>query len=141
MPEFRQWPDDFPAVSPSTDFDVALVAFFDCMVESGASVYVDEGWSLFSFSRGKRMIDFVRRGKLRRGAGMCWEVWPYDDGKSLRLGPKFGLRDYACVVISGIDDVRTVTESWLDGKALDDLLKAATFWDKKEASKPLEASM
>jgi hypothetical protein len=35
MPEFRNWPDDFPVVEPSTDFDIALVAFFGQKKGSG----------------------------------------------------------------------------------------------------------
>jgi hypothetical protein len=138
MSEIPQWPDDFPDPAPVTDFDVVLVAFFDQIIASGGAVHADRYWSLFGFSRDKRMIDFVRRGRLRRSAGVCWEVWPNDDRKSLRLGALFGIRAYACVVISGIDDLLTVTERWLNGMTLDALLDGATFWDKMDTSNPLE---
>jgi hypothetical protein len=80
----------------------------------------------------------MRRGRLRRGAGLAWEVWPYADGKSQRLGSLFGIRPYACVVIPGIGDLRAVTNCWLGGSALESLLDVATFWDKLGTSKPLK---
>ena len=139
MPEFRYWPDDFPVVEPSTDFDVALVAFFDQMVAADVSVYVDGGWSLFGFSRDYRRIDFVRRGRLRRGSGQCWEVWPYDGDASLRLGSHFGVREHACIVVDGIAGIRASAECWIGGNDISDLIRCAEFWDRMDGSKPLEA--
>jgi hypothetical protein len=139
MPELRYWPADFPVVDPTTDFDVALVSFFDQMVAAGTSVYVDQMWSLFGFSRGERRIDFVRRGRLRRGAGQCWEVWPYDGVNSLRLGPIFNIREYACVVIHGICDIRIIVDRWLGGTTMAALIDGVDFWDRMDSSQPLEA--
>jgi len=137
MREFRYWPDDFPVVQPSTDFDVALVAFFDQMVAANVTVYVDQTWSLFGFSQDNRRIEFVRRGRLRRGAGQCWEVWPFDGVNSLRLGPIFNIGEYACVVVDGIQNIRVVVERWLSGATLETLVDGVEFWDKMDASRPL----
>ena len=137
MPELRYWPDDFPVVQPSTDFDVALVAFFDQMVAANVTVYVDQYWSFFGFLLDNRRIEFVRRGRLRRGAGKCWEVLPIDGDNSLRLGPIFNIREYACVVVDGIQNIRLVVERWLGGATLETLADVVEFWDKMDASGPL----
>ena len=138
MTELLRWPADFDAPTPVTDFDSALTAYFHSLIETGIDVHAHRTWMFFTMSRESRMVDFVRRGRLRRGTPMCWEVRLMHDGKLMQLGPLFGIRDYACVVISGIDDVRTVTDRWLAGNKIDSLLDCATYWDKTDTSKPLE---
>ena len=60
------------------------------------------------------------------------------DDESMQLGPLFGIRDYACVVIAGINDVCTVTDQWLAGNTIESLLDGVTYWDRTDPSKPLE---
>lgn len=139
MTRLQQWPDDVPDSSPAPDFDARMAVFMDQFIASDGTVHADDSWSLFGFSRGNRRVDFVRRGLLRPGAGLAWEVWPHADGESLQLGPLFGIRPYACVVISGFDDLCAVTNCWLNGSPLESLLSVATFWDKMDTSTPLES--
>jgi hypothetical protein len=138
MPEFLRWPADFDDPEPVTDFDSALVAYFDTIIASGGDVRADRSWMSFAISRDLRMVDFTRRGRLRRGAPACWEVRPIHNGECHRLGSLFGIRDYACVVIAGIDDLRIVTDRWLAGLPVESLLDGVTYWDKTDTTKPLE---
>ena len=138
MTELLRWPADFDDPTPVTDFDSALTAYFHSLIETGIDVHAHRTWMFFTMSRESRMVDFIRRGRLRLGNPMCWEVRLIHDGKSMQLGPLFGIRGYACVVIAGIDDVRTVTERWLAGNTIESLLDGVTYWDRTDASKPLE---
>lgn len=56
-----------------------------------------------------------------------------------RLGPLFGIREYGCVVISGITAITSVTTRWLDGMPLAATVLGITFWDRSDPSSPLEA--
>ena len=102
-------------------------------------MYTDQTMALFGFSRESRRIDFIRRGRLHRGSGQCWEVWPYDGDDSFRLGSQFGIREHACVVVDGIAGVSAAAECWIAGNDMSDLARCADFWDKMDGSKPLEA--
>lgn len=135
MPEIQYWP--FQIGKPSTDFDSALVALFDQMVADGVTVYVEQSWSVFGFSRKSRRIEFVRRGRLRRGGGQCWEVWPFDGANSLGLGPIFNLREFACVVVEGVQNIGAVAERWLGGATLETAINGVDCWDRMHPSKPL----
>lgn len=137
MTELFRWPTDFDDPRPVTDFDSALSDYFESLIASGSEVHAHPGWMLFSMSRESRTVSFIRRGKLRRGDRVCWEVRPVHDGESARLGSLFGIREYACVVISGIDDVRTIADRWLAGAPVEALIDGVTFWDKMDTSKPL----
>ena len=139
MEVILQWPDDFADLKPVTVFDQALVEFFHQVIERGGKVHADRHWSLFGFSRSTRMIEFVHRGQLHR-VEHCWEVWPYHNRVRQMLGPMFGIREHACVVICGIDDLRNVTNRWLEQMPLNSVQSGATFWDRMDASKPLEIS-
>jgi len=145
MSKFLRWPDDFNDPAPVTGFDVALVALFDQMIASGATVHADRHWSLFGFDRGARRIDFIRRGSTRKLHGrfvanreLFWEVLPVDGGVTYRLGQLFGIRDYACVVVSGITDLSAIATRWLDGIPLRDAVDGIDFWDRCDPSSPLE---
>ena len=138
MQEYRNWPEDFPIVEPSTDFDVAFVELFDQMVAADVAVYVDGTWSLIGFARGSRGIEFIRRGRLRHDGGQCWEVWPYDGEHSIRLGAQFGLSEHACIVMDGVAGIRAAAECWIEGNDTSKLVRCAEFWDKSDGSKSLE---
>jgi hypothetical protein len=133
------WPNEFLGSTPATDFGASLVALFDQIIASGGSVRAVRDWALFSFSRDNHAIYFVRRGRLRGDSGTCWEVCLYHDGEEQKLGRLFGIRPHACVVISGFEDLRAVTDCWLDGLPLDSVAHCATFWDRSDTSRPLES--
>ena len=140
MPDFRNWPGDFTNRELITGFDsldASLVELCDWIIDSGGSIRV-WGATSFAFLRDKRTVDFVWRGRLRRGSENCWEVSLLDGRESFRLGTIFGIRENACVVVSGIDDIRDVTECWLGGSSLTALVNVATFWDKMNVSRPLQ---
>lgn len=138
MTDLLRWPTDFDDSTPVTDFDAELTAYFHSLIESGSEVHAHRTWMFFTMSRESRMVDFVRRGRLRRGISMCWEVRLMHDGNLLQLGPLFGIRAYACVVVSGIVDVRTITDRWLAGSTIESLLDGVTFWDRTDTSNPLQ---
>jgi hypothetical protein len=133
MKRFRNWPGDFlaPRVS-DTEFGLALISLFDEMIAKGGKAYADDDWALFGFSQNYRMIDFVRRGSH------FWEVWPQERGEMKRLGPFFGLAEHACIVVRGIEDIRTLATRWLDGAATEIVTENVTFWDRCDIRQPLE---
>jgi len=138
MSEFLLWPADFDDPNPVTDFDAELATYFDAIIASGGVVRAIRSWTSFTIARDSRMVDFTCRGRLRRGAPRCWEIRPIDDSNCYRLGTLFGIRDHACIVIAGIDDLRSITNRWLTGLPLEALLDGVTYWDKTDTTKPLE---
>jgi hypothetical protein len=146
MPEILQWPADFPDAKSGTDFDIDLLPLFHEMSASVIGVYGVRGGALFGFRKGSRCIEFIRRGRSRTLQGVAhfnretyWEVLPITDGVLQRLGPLFEIRDYACVVICGVSDIRSLTMRWFSGTELVDAQTGITFWDRVNPSSPLDA--
>lgn len=138
MVNILRWPDEFTDATPIVDLGVEFGEFLQQMNTAGATVLAEECWSSFALRREERMVDFIRRGRLRHGFPQCWEVCLTHHGKGVPLGPEFGLRECACVVVSGLDAIRPVTEAWLDGSDIDAILHVATFWDRTNTIDPLE---
>jgi hypothetical protein len=130
-----RWPDDFDDPRPVTGFDesleIALVAFFDQMIASGATILANSTWMSFAISRGTRTVEFVRRGRH------YWEVL-LADGHGIRLGPIFGIGDSACVVVNGTAEARTVAEHWIDGSSIETLVKLVAFYDRMNPTQRLD---
>ena len=138
MVDYLKWPDDFADTTPVTNFGDALSELLHELVDSGCVVSAEEHWSSFSISHDDRVIGLVQRGRLGYNRDYCWEVRLGSDGKPVSLGKLFGIHEYACVVITGIDSLRTVATLWLTGCDVDSLLRDVTFWDKMSTSQPLQ---
>ena len=136
IPE-HTWPDEFADPTPDTNFGDALTELLNELVASGCRVTANEHWSWFSVSRGARMVNLVRRGRLGDHRDYCWEVRLSTDSRPVQLGKVFGIRDYACVVIASMESVRNVTTAWLVGDDVRSLLRKGTFWDKMDTKQPL----
>lgn len=60
---------------------------------------------------------------VRRGVRNGWEPWLMDDGRSLRLGPCYGLDEHACVCIRPpFRSAAYFALEWLRGRPLEPLL-------------------
>jgi hypothetical protein len=138
MTDTLRWPDDFTDPEIISGYGADLIPLFERMIASGASIMVNQGCSWFSFSNNERIVEFVLRGRLKRGGPFCWEVILFYPGSNTRLGPYFGLKDTTCVVMSGVDDIATITEGWLDGGTVDTFLDKVIFWNKHDTSIPLQ---
>jgi hypothetical protein len=138
MANILQWPDEFTNSTPLVAFGSEFSEFLERMVAAGTVVSADEHWTIFSFRRGVRTVEFFRRGKLVQGSPECWEVRPVVDGECLHLGQIFGIREHACVVTAGLAFIQRITEGWLNGQDIGAVLRGATFWDKMNPSAPLE---
>ena len=134
-----KWPHEFVDATPTTNFGGELTELLKELIESGCTVTAEEHWSWFSMSRGARMIDLVRRGRLGYNRDYCWEVRLSSENQPVQLGKVFGIREYACVVTSGMHNVRDVTKAWLAGDDIRSLLPNVTFWDKMNTKQPLQA--
>jgi hypothetical protein len=137
MTDALKWPDEFADPTPVTNFGHALTELLQELVQSACEVTADQHWSWFSVSHQGRIIDFVRRGRLGDNRDYCWEVRLSSDGQPVQLGGIFGIRDYACVVIAGLDSLRNVTKAWISGEEIHSLVRLATFWDKMDTKQPL----
>jgi len=142
MAEFLRWPDDV-SDPPNELFGAQCSPFLTDMVQSGAEVHADPSWMSFGFSRGIRTVNFTRRGKSRSRSPNApnytyWEVWLLESGEAHRLGPIFGIRDHACVVVCGFDHIQKITKRWLHEHSIKSVIKGLTFWDRMDAGKPLE---
>ncbi len=133
------WPNEFVDPKPVTSFGDALTELLNELVESGCDVTADRHWSWFSISREGRMMDLVRRGRMGGRREVCWEIRLSSDRQPVQLGKIFGIRQYACVVITGMDNLRNATKSWLGGEDIHSLLRNVTFWDRLNPQQPLQA--
>ena len=146
MADIRRWPDDFADPTPAIGFDSDCVALLEEMHASGTSVLVDHCWSLFEFCRDDRSIHFVRRGRSRKLDGVhwanrevYWEVCPVQNNVAYRLGSLCGIREFACVVVCGVPNIRLIKMRWLNGAPLVDAVSGITLWDRLDPSIPLQA--
>lgn len=138
MVQFRKWPDEFVDTRPVTPFGDALTDVLKEFVGSGYQVTAEVSWTCISMSHRDRMVDFIFRGRLGAGRGHCWEVRLYSNNEAVQLGNFFGIRAFACVVITGVDDVRNITNLWLAGRNVDAILRTVTFWDRVNPEAPLQ---
>lgn len=143
MPDFLYWPTDSADSKPATCFEPEFIAFFDEMSESGVVVQTD-CMCFFGFTRGSRCIEFIRRGHSSLVDGRTlhsrdhyWQVLPIIDGVLQPLGLIFGLGDHACVVTSGLANIRSITTRWLAGVALVASMRGITFMDQSGGSSSL----
>lgn len=134
-----RWPVEFIDSVPATNFGNSSNVLLKELVEFGCDVTADGDWTWFSISRDDRTIDFVRRGRLGYNRDYCWEVRLSSEKQPVQLGMLFGIRECACVVITGMKDIRNVAKTWLDGNDISSLLRIATFWNKMDAKEPLQA--
>jgi hypothetical protein len=83
-----------------------------------------------------RLIEFVFRG---RGTMKQYrfEVFPFENNQVFRLGSHFGLREYSCVVVAGIQSVRYVSWAWLNGETMQQVLRSTEFYDRSNLPEPL----
>lgn len=143
MPELLLWPDDFNDPKLLSDFRPDFVELLERLIASGAMVQADPSWMLLRFSRASRCVNFILRGRTRGRNGAIresyWEVLPSSDGQNYRLGPLFGIRDYACVVVAGTMDVTLIATRWLDGDSLAATMEGIDSWDRADLSSPLKA--
>ena len=130
MIDYLQWPDEFTNPTPMLTFGYEFITFLEEQASACATITANKYWSSFVIQRGDRIIDFIQRGKLGRGRSECWEVRLAFNGHRVVLGRLFGIRDYACVVTSGIDNIRTITNMWLDGADVESIIAVVQFWDK-----------
>lgn len=137
MTAHLKWPDEFADPSPVTNFGEALTELLQQLVQIGCDVIADQHWSWFAVARQCRMIDLVRRGRLGYNRDYCWEVRLSSDEQPVQLGKIFGIRENACVVIAGMDNLRNVTKGWLAGEEIHSLVSRVTFWDKLDTRHPL----
>ena len=140
MSNYHSWPDGFIDPRPVTTFGNDLTDLLTELAKSGCRITADEYWSWFSISTDQRQIEFVRRGRLGSNRDYCWEVRLSACDTPVRLGAVFGIRDYACVVIAGLDDLSRITKSWINGDDVVTIVQCATFWDKMDTAKPLQLS-
>ena len=138
MITFLKWPDEFDSPIPLSTFGDRLTDVLTELVEFECEVIAEQHWSWFSVSREGRMIDLVCRGRLRHNRNSCWEVRLSCNDQPVPLGGFFGIREHACVVISGIDDLRTLTNLWLAGAEIHSLLRSVIFWDRMDSEQPLQ---
>ena len=148
MSNILRWPDEFDDSTPPVEFGVAFEPFLQEMLQAGATVFADRNWALFEFCKHDRCIHFIRRGKAGKVSGqyrmnreMYWEVVPTTKGEACRLGPLFGIREFACVVVCGLFSIRSITERWLDGSSLEDVIGGIEFWDKMDTTTPLKGDV
>lgn len=126
-----RWPDEFPNPIPAVSFGPEFITFLKELVGNGATITANEHWSFFLIRRDDRIVDFIWRGRLRRGKPECWEVHLSSNGKETLLGRVFGIGDYACVVTAELDRIRTVTMMWLNGDDLASIIAVVPFWDRR----------
>ena len=145
MPDVLRWPDDFDDSTPAVEFGVGFESLLEEIRKHGATVIADRHWTLFEFCKHDRCIHFIRRGRIRNTSGQSrmnretfWEVVPTTNGEACRLGRLFGLRDFACVVVCGLPSIRMITERWLAGSSLEDMVGGIEFWDRTDTTAPLE---
>lgn len=142
--ELLEWPEKFLDPTPAVELDGGFRAFLEEMRAAGAAVFADQGWALFEFRRDERSIHFIRRGRsgfvdgrYRPNRETYWEVRPVTDGALEPLGPMFGIREPACVVVCGLPAIRSITMRWLEGASLADSVSGVTLWDRMDVSEPL----
>ena len=138
MAEILKWPDEFTNTTPLVTFSDDFLPFLDECTGIGATVAADKYWSYFAIRESDRMVEFIRRGRLKRGQPQCWEVRLTSDGREIQLGRVFGIREYACVVTAGFSQIRTVTEMWLNRAELKSIIAAVPFWDRMNAATELD---
>ena len=145
MADFLQWPNEFDDPTPATDLNGGFIAFLEEMCATGATVSAERDWSLFEFCRDERCIHFVRRGRSRRVKGQfrlnCetyWEVILTIKGVPTRLGSLYGIREFACVAVCGLANIRLLSLRWLNGASLADAVSGIILWDRANPSSPLE---
>jgi len=145
MPSTLSWPNEIADPRPTNGFGDNFVPFLEEMRASGANVLAESGWSLFEFSRNDRSIHFVRRGRSqeldgvsRANPDMYWEAIPVQKGVAHRLGPLFGIREHACVVVCGVPDIRLITIRWLNGDSIAATVRGISLWDRLAPSSPLQ---
>ncbi len=133
-----QWPDEFDNPTPMVTLGHDFIALLESQAATGTIITAEEHWSSFTFKRGDRMVTFTRRGKLGYQRPECWEVLLADRNAGVQLGSVFGIRDYACVVTAGVENIQTITEMWLDCADLASLINAVPLWDKMNTQKELK---
>ena len=115
--------------------DEELVPMFQEASERGYRPFLEfyDGHILlggFGIQGDRREAFFVWRGRGWRGRrGTLWEVLLYDAG-TIRLGPYFELPEHTCVVVCGIEAVSSVSNCWLDGGEVADVINASRFFNR-----------
>ena len=130
MVNILEWPSEFENASPMTRLGDEFMAVLEDFTANGATVRADEHWSFFEIRHGEQAVDFVRRGRLGRGRPECWEVCIYTDGRGIKLGSLFGIRDCSCVVTAGLDNIRAIPQMLFDGAELNSIVAVIPFWDR-----------
>ena len=125
---YKYWPFKVLPADQRTEFHTALIALLETAHAAGHSPYLNDMESLIGFGTPeRRVVEYVQRGRNR-----YWEPWLTDCGRGLRLGPVFGLPEYACVVFDGIGDVAIFTMRWLDGATLEDALDGLSVFHRMD---------
>jgi hypothetical protein len=135
---YLQWPDEFHSPTPQVTFGCEFITLLESQVATGANILAKEDWSAFTINRRGRMVTFIRRGKLGYQRPECWEVRLADRNVGVQLGSLFGIRDYACVVTAGVDNIRTITEMWLNDSDVLSIVYVVPLWDKMNSQKQLK---
>jgi hypothetical protein len=124
----------------SFSIEEGLERFFTDALNQGYRSYRDGDFSgAFGVSDGSaRQVDFVHRGRGRRGwVGPLLEVLLGDAETTIRLGPRFGLEETACVVVNGYEAARQVCNRWLGGA---DVIRVTDFLNRRDLS-PLKLAV
>ena len=117
--------------------DSALEPLILDAFERGYHPYRDGDFlGAFGVSNGAtRQVDFIHRGRGRRGwRGPLLEVLLVDANVCYRLGPCFGLKESACVVVNGCEAAIQVCRSWLDGDAVESVIATTEFMNRRDLS-------
>ena len=146
----HRWPDDFDDPPPPIEWGKSFIIFLEEMQTAGTAIFADWNQSLilFEFHKGDRSICFIRRGHLTKSDGPyhvkaeeCWEVLPSIKDLTHKLGAVFGIREYACVVVYGLTNIRTITTRWLAGSSTEEMVRGIRLWDRIDPSAPLEVKV
>lgn len=130
MPHYLQWPDQFANPTPMEKLGPGFTKLLKTQLTAGTTITVGEYSSSFAFARGERMVHFIHRGKLGYQGSECWEVLLTNRDEGVQLGSMFGIGDHACVVAAGIENIRAITELWLNGADIESVVDAVPLWGK-----------
>lgn len=100
-----------------------LGPLLDSFVDEKIDVQASASFSTIVLSQGRKIVDFVMRGRT------CWEVRLANENGWIRLGPFFVLPETACVIVDGLDQIALVGRIWLEHTDLDRLLDEVTFFN------------
>jgi hypothetical protein len=140
-PEFDAWP--FPVLKPEAkwdEFDRDYLAFVEAAYAEGYRPRQERHGSAIEAGEQTERSAFL----VFRGRHNGWEPWLGDEGRSVRLGPHYGLPlgELACVCIRPpFRAAAHLALEWLRGRSLESLLSDFVFVGGYPAGIELRAEM